>query len=328
MEQLIRNTYIVKQKDMNSRMKSRSGGIFAAVSDKVLESGGVVYGCALDEKFNAYHRRAVTKEERDLFRGSKYVQSDMKEAMKQALEDLKDGKIVLFSGTPCQIAGMKAICPEMYRDNLLCMDIVCHGVPSPAVWNDYKNYMEKKYHGKITAVDFRNKRKHGWWEHVESVKIHGLEIDSQIYKKLFYEHNILRECCYNCPYKNLERKGDISIADAWGIAQAAPEFDDNHGVSLVLVNNEKGQKWMEKTLVDCDYQVCNIEDYMQDPFKHSFKPAENYEEFWKDYFEKDFADIIKAKYEDPFKLRLRWRIKRIVKAVIPQKLINVLRGRG
>lgn len=322
------NTYIVKQKDLKSRMLSRSGGIFAAVSDKVLESGGVVYGCALDESFNAYHRRAVTKEERDLFRGSKYVQSDMKDAMKDALADLKDGKFVLFSGTPCQIAGIKAVCPKNLQENLLCMDIVCHGVPSPAVWNSYKEYMQKKYHGKITGVDFRNKRNHGWWEHIESVKIHGFEVDSQIYKNLFYEHNVLRECCYQCPYKNLERVGDISIADAWGIAQAAPEFDDNHGVSLVLSNTEKGQTWLEKGLVDCDYQPCDIKDYMQEPFIRSFEKPANYDTFWEDYFTKDFGQIVKVRYEDSVKVHLRWRIKRIVKAIIPQKLINKLRGRA
>ena len=322
------NAYIVKQKDIKSRMKSRSGGIFAAVSDRVLEAGGVVYGCALDEEFNAYHRRAITKEERDLFRGSKYVQSDMKNAMKEALVDLKEGRFVLFSGTPCQIAGMKAICPKDCVDRLLCMDIVCHGVPSPRIWNDYKEYMQEKYHGKITAVDFRNKRNHGWWEHIESVKIHGFEVDSQIYKNLFYEHNILRDCCYHCPYKNLERVGDISIADAWGIAKAAPAFDDNHGVSLVLCNTKNGKKWLELGLTDCDYQLCDIEDYMQEPLIRSFEKPANYEAFWEEYFTKDFADIVKTRYEDSVKTQLRWRIKRIVKAVIPQKLINKIRGRA
>lgn len=322
------NTYIVKQKDIKSRMKSRSGGVFAAVSDRVLEAGGVVYGCALDEEFNAYHRRAVTKEERDLFRGSKYVQSDMKDAMKQVFLDLEEGKMVLFSGTPCQIAGIKAICPSKYQENLLCMDIVCHGVPSPKVWNDYKQYMQKKYHGKITSVDFRNKRNHGWWEHIESVTIHGLEVDSQIYKKLFYEHNILRECCYQCPYKNLERVGDISIADAWGIAQAAPEFDDNHGVSLVLCNTQKGQKWLELGLKDCDYEECDIKDYMQEPLIRSFKKPADYEIFWKEYFSKDFSKIIKARYEDSAKIQLKWRAKRMVKAVIPQAVINKIKGRA
>ena len=148
------NTYIVKQKDINSRMKSRSGGIFAAVSDKVLDAGGVVYGCALDENFDAYHCRATTKEERDLFRGSKYVQSDMKDAMKQAVSDLKDGKMVLFSGTPCQVAGMKAICPKEWEEHLLCMDIVCHGVPSSKVWNDYKQYMQKNITGRLQRLIF------------------------------------------------------------------------------------------------------------------------------------------------------------------------------
>ena len=322
------NTYIVKQKDLNSRMKSRSGGVFAAVSDKVLENGGVVYGCALDDNFNAYHRRALTKEERDLFRGSKYVQSEMRDAMKEVLNDLKEGRVVLFSGTPCQVAGMKAVCPEKFRDNLLCMDIVCHGVPSPAVWNSYKEYMQKKYHGKITAVDFRNKRSHGWWEHIESVKIHGVEVDSKIYKNLFYEHNILRECCYECPYKSLERQGDITIADAWGIAHAAPQFDDNKGVSLVLCNSEKGQKWLDLALQECDFMECDIKDYMQEPLMRSFEKPDNYETFWRDYFTKDFADIIKERYEDSVKTHIRWRLKRIVKAIVPQKLINKLRGRA
>ena len=320
-------TYIVKQKDIKSRMLSRSGGVFAAVSDLILDAGGVVYGCALDDKFDAYHKRATTKEERDAFRGSKYVQSDMKDAMKQVLEDLRNGKLVLFSGTPCQIAGIKGICPKDYSEQLLCMDIVCHGVPSPAVWNAYKSYMEKKYHGKITAVDFRNKSKHGWWEHIESVKIHGFEHDSQIYKNLFYEHNILRECCYECPYKNLDRQGDITIADAWGIAMAAPDFDDNHGVSLVLANTDKGQKWLEKAFSECEYRECDIADYMQEPFIKSFDKPDDYEKFWENFFSKDFDELVKEKYGDSLKKRMKWRAKRIIKAVVPQAVINKLRGR-
>lgn len=320
-------TYIVKQKDFESRMKSRSGGVFAAVSDKVLEEGGVVYGCALDEQFHAYHGRAVTKEERDAFRGSKYVQSEMGDAMKLAIADLKAGKRVLFSGTPCQISGMKAVCPKDCEERLLCMDIVCHGVPSPAVWESYKSYMQQKYHGKITAVDFRNKRKHGWWDHVESVKIHGLEIDSQIYKKLFYEHNVLRECCYACPYKNLDRVGDISIADAWGIAKANPEFDDNHGVSLVLCNTQKGKQWLEKAFKSCEFKICEMNDYMQEPFIKSFAKPDNYDSFWKEYFSEDFAEIVKRHYADSKKQQLKWCIKRVVKAVIPQQVINKLRGK-
>lgn len=321
-------SYIVKQKDLKSRMQSRSGGIFAAVSDCVLAEGGVIYGCALDDNFVAVHERATTKEERDRFRGSKYVQSDMKDAMKQALEDLKQGRLVLFSGTPCQIAGIKGICPEEYREQLICMDIVCHGVPSPRVWESYKEYMEKRYHGKITAVDFRNKRKHGWWDHVESVKIHGLEIDSQIYKSLFYEHNILGDGCYECPYKNLERQGDISIADAWGIAKANPEFDDNYGVSLVLVNTKAGEKWFAEAIKECECKECDITSYMQDPFIRSFAKPDDYETFWEHYQRMDFRKIVESKYKDSLKQRVYWRVKRIIKGLIPQQIINKLRGRA
>ena len=321
------NTYIVKQKDMTSRMKSRSGGIFAAVTDILLKQGGVIYGCALDEHFQAVHKRAITAEERDTFRGSKYVQSDTSQALQDMLADLKAGRKVLFSGTPCQIAAAKAVCPKAYEEQLICMDIVCHGVPSPKVWQDYLRYMEKKYHGKITAVDFRNKRKHGWWEHVESVTIHGIEIDSQIYKNLFYEHNILRDCCYECPYKSLERQGDISIADAWGIAQAAPDFDDNHGVSLVLCSTEKGEELLKMALESCEYRACDIKDYMQEPLQHSFAKPANYNAFWEAYEKEGFEALVKRNYEDPLRQRVKWRTKRIVKSVIPQSVINRIRGR-
>ena len=320
-------SYIVKQKDLSSRMKSRSGGIFAAVSDCVLEKDGVVYGCALDGNFQAVHCRATTRQERDAFRGSKYVQSRMGETFKQVIEDLKNEKIVLFSGTPCQVAGLKSFCPEALSKNLICMDIVCHGVPSPRVWQDYLAYMEKKYHGTVTAVDFRNKRNHGWWEHIETLTIKRKEVDSQVYKNLFYEHNILRDCCYACPYKSTERVGDITIADAWGIAKANPEFDDNYGVSLVLSNTPKGEEWLKRSFVACDYKACDLADYMQEPLIRSFEKPADYEEFWNTYFHTDFSELVKKRYQDSKKTVLKWKAKRTVKKVIPQSLINKVRGR-
>ena len=196
-------SYIVKQKDLDSRMLSRSGGIFAAISDQVLAQGGVIYGAGMDEKFNVVHKRATNERERDELRGSKYVQSDMHNAYRLACEDLKAGRLVLFTGTPCQVDGIKALCPKGSEEHLVCMDIVCHGVPSPRVWNDYKAYVEQKYHGKIEKIDFRNKERFGWSDHWETVTINGKEHDSQVYMKMFYEHTFLREACYVCPYKNL-----------------------------------------------------------------------------------------------------------------------------
>ena len=134
--------YAVKHRDEETRAASRSGGVFTALSDKIYEENGVVYGCVLTKEFSAAHVRAESKETRDLMRGSKYIQSRLGDTFISVKKDLEDGKKVLFSGTSCQIAGLKKFLVKEY-ENLLCMDIVCHGVPSPAVWKKYFEWLEK-----------------------------------------------------------------------------------------------------------------------------------------------------------------------------------------
>ena len=321
-------SFIVKQKDLDSRMKSRSGGIFVAVSDQVLAEGGVIYGAVLDSRFNAVHTRAENKTERDRMRGSKYVQSDMNNAYQLACEDLKEHRLVLFTGTPCQIDGMKALCPKGCEEYLICMDIVCHGVPSPRVWNDFKSYMERKYKGKIEMVDFRNKERFGWSDHWETITINGKEHDSQVYMKMFYEHTFLRDACYVCPYKNLNRGSDLSIADAWGVETANPDFDDNRGVSLVLVNTEKGKFWFEKSVSDCDYLECDLEQYMQEPLRKPFERPAGTDEVWKEYDENSFEDIVKKHYREPIQSVVKRTVRKKAKELIPQKLRMKIRGRS
>ena len=318
-------SYIVKQKDLNSRMLSRSGGIFAAISDQVLAQGGVIYGAGMDKNFNVVHKRAVNATERDELRGSKYVQSDMHNAYRLACEDLKAGRLVLFTGTPCQVDGIKALCPKGCEEHLICMDIVCHGVPSPRVWNDYKAYVERKYHGKIEKIDFRNKERFGWSDHWETVTINGKEHDSQVYMKMFYEHTFLREACYVCPYKNLQRISDISIADAWGVETANPEFDDNRGVSLVLINTQKGEKWFLDSLQGGDFKECALEKYMQEPLKGPFKKPDNTENVWKEYNEVSFGKFVKNHYKEPFLSVVKRSLKRKIKDMIPKEFWNRLR---
>ena len=318
-------SYIVKQKDLDSRMLSRSGGIFAAISDQVLAQGGVIYGAGMDKNFNVVHKRAVNATERDELRGSKYVQSDMHNAYRLACEDLKAGRLVLFTGTPCQVDGIKALCPKGCEEHLVCMDIVCHGVPSPRVWNDYKAYVERKYHGKIEKIDFRNKERFGWSDHWETVTINGKEHDSQVYMKMFYEHTFLREACYVCPYKNLQRISDISIADAWGVEAANPEFDDNRGVSLVLINTQKGEIWFLESLQGCDFKECALEKYMQEPLKGPFKKPDNTENVWKEYNEVSFGKFVKNHYKEPFLSVVKRSLKRKIKDMIPKEFWNRLR---
>lgn len=309
----MKTVYIMKHKKEEVRMKSRSGGIFTALSDWVLEQNGVVYGCMLNDKFEAIHERAETKLQRDKFCGSKYVQSRMGNILKQVEKDLKDSRIVLFSGTACQIAGLKAylLYKKIQIEHIFFIDIICHGVPSPMVWNDYLRYMERKYHGNIKAVDFRNKWKYGWKEHIETIWIQDKEYNHRIYTKLFCDHNILRESCYYCPYKSLERIADITIGDAWGIHIADADFDDNKGVSLILVISKKGEKLLNEVKPHCDMLECKIENYMQPALKHPFKRPEKREQFWDDYNKLSFEKIVQKYGKSSWKTKIK-KVKKYI----------------
>ncbi len=162
--------YAVRHKSMDEIATSRSGAAFIAISDYFLERGGVVYGVGFKDHFRVVHKRATTKAERDEFKGSKYVQSDLTGIFRQVRKDLKDGLLVCFSGTPCQTAGLNSYVGKKLRENLFLVDIVCHGVPSPLVWEDYLNYLENKYGSDISYVNFRDKSKFGWIAHKETFK--------------------------------------------------------------------------------------------------------------------------------------------------------------
>ena len=164
-------------------------GMFAALSDVVLEMGSVVYGAGYDEEWNVMHKRAETKEARDEMRGSKYVQSDMRDTFRRVLEDLSKGRTVLFSGTHCQCAGLRSLAEMRHArtEKLFLVDIVCHGVPSPKIYQVYMEFM-KKHKGEIERFNFRNKGKFGWHSHVESAIIKGKEYDTELYVDLFYGH--------------------------------------------------------------------------------------------------------------------------------------------
>ena len=280
------NVYAVKHRDENVVVESRSGGIFTALSDLYL-SDGVVYGCVLDDNLNAVHIRATNSIDRDKMRGSKYVQSSMNECFKQIKNDLDSNQKVLFSGTTCQVAGLKKYLKKEY-DSLLCVDIVCHGVPSPIIWQSYL-----QYNGNVSAADFRNKKDHGWREHIETLQIGNEKKDSKVFTSLFYSGIILRPSCYECPLKNINHPGDITIGDYWGIEKAAPEFDDNKGTSLVLVNTEKGKKAFEEVSASILYKETTIENAMQRAFIRPEYRPDSRDKFWKEYKTKGFNYIVK-----------------------------------
>ncbi|MGN1132667.1 MAG: Coenzyme F420 hydrogenase/dehydrogenase, beta subunit C-terminal domain [Ruminococcus sp.] len=287
------NVYAVHHKNQEVRDNSRSGGIFTAISDAFLEDKGVIYGCVLDDNFKAVHMRAISAEDRNKMRGSKYIQSNLGDTFQNVKKDLVAGKKVLFSGTSCQVAGLRKYLNKDY-DNLICIDIVCHGVPSPKVWEEYLKWQEKKKKSKVRSVDFRNKKDYGWRTHVETLFFeNGKKTDSRVFAIMFNQDSILRPSCYKCPYKSIMHPGDITIADYWGIEKAAPEFDDNKGVSLVLVNNESGQKIFDNVKDMLKYKKTGIEDSMQSALKAPFKKPDEREQFWKDFATHDFEFIAK-----------------------------------
>ncbi len=268
--------YAVRHRDINEIMKSRSGAAFAALSDNILEHGGVVYGAGYKEHFRVAHKRATTKAERDEFRGSKYVQSDLTGVFRQVKEDLNNGLIVLFSGTPCQTAGLKAYVGRRLDENLFLIDIVCHGVPSPYIWRDYILYLEKKYGSKVSYVNFRDKELYGWKAHKETIKYaNGKSGCGWInYTYLFYKHIILRHSCGVCHYTNLQRPSDITLADYWGWQRTSLDFNaDDKGCSLVLCNTDKGLKKFNDVKEQLNIIPTEIGKIMQ---PHLIKPSRSH----------------------------------------------------
>jgi len=283
--------YAVKHKSEEVRANSRSGGMFTALSDYVLKRGGTVYGAGYGEHFAVMHKRATTKEERDVFRGSKYVQSTMGDVFKEVMQDLEDGRRVLFSGTVCQAAALRRYLGKYYR-MLFIVDTVCHGTPSPMIWQDFLKLKEEEYGGEVTHVDFRNKRTHGWKAHFESVTIHGTEHSSRVYTKMFYLNAMLRPSCYNCKYTRKRRPGDITLADFWGHEDAVPGFhEDDKGISLVLVNTIRGKDLFKVCAKDVNYIDCTGYKFRHVNLRRPSRPPENREEFWNDYREHGFMYI-------------------------------------
>ena len=285
--------YAVKHKNDIVRENSRSGGIFTALSDEVLEENGVVYGCVLDDSFRAVHVRSEDVESRNSMRGSKYIQSEMKETFSCVRRDLEDGRRVLFSGTPCQISGLESFIGKEY-ENLLCVDIVCYGVPSPLLWISYIKWLESIHNSDVIKTEFRNKKDYGWRDHVETVYMsNGKKVNSTIFKSIFSNPSFLRPCCYRCPYKDIVRPGDITIGDCWGIERIAPEFDDNKGVSLVLINNEKGIKAFRTIENDIHYVKTDVDKCLQFALKESHKRPKEREKLWNMFYNMSYEDFLK-----------------------------------
>lgn len=255
-------TYACYNKNQKIRMESSSGGIFNLIAEQILDNDGVIFGARFDEKFNVIHDYLETKEELEAFRGSKYVQSRIGDTYKQAKGFLKQGRQVLFTGTPCQIGGLKSYLQKDY-DNLFCVDIVCHGVPSPKVWQKYISYQEDCYASFPWRITFRRKDR-GWKRYSVSLLFNNdteylKSYKEDLYMKAFLKNVCLRPSCYACNFKTLHRESDITLADFWGIQNILPELDNDKGTSLIFVNSMKGKRLFNKIQNQVVYQEVDIE---------------------------------------------------------------------
>lgn len=309
----------VRHKDIHEVETSRSGAAFIALSDWILEQGGVVYGAGYKDHFRVAHLRATTKEERNQFKGSKYVQSDLGETFRCVKSDLKNGKIVMYSGTACQIAGLKSFIGEILAKNLYLVDIVCHGAPAPFIWKDYLSYVERKHNKKAASVNFRDKSKFGWKDHKESITFENGEIIyADTFTYLFYSHIMFRKSCGVCHFTNTRRPSDITIADFWGWEKTNPQMnEDNKGCSLVLCNTEKGQILFNDISEKISYWKAVLENCIQPNMKRP-SPIHNHRlSFERDYIKRGFNYVL-YRYGNSgliFKLRrMWWIVKKKVKA--------------
>jgi len=234
------------------REKSSSGGVFSLIAEAIIIRNGIVFGAGFDENFDVVHGWTHSIEGLSAFRGSKYVQSRIGNALIEVQEFLEAGRPVLFSGTPCQIAGLYSYLGKEYS-NLFCVDIVCHGVPSPRVWQRYRMQMEERCRAQVQRIAFRRKDC-GWKLYSVSFSFdndteYSQPLTNDIYMKGFLSNLYLRASCYSCHFKSLNRPSDITLADFWGIENVLPHLDDDKGTSLVLVHTEKGAA-MLATLAD------------------------------------------------------------------------------
>lgn len=292
--------YGARHKDLSEVETSRSGAAFIALSDWIINHNGAVYGAGYTDFFRVIHKRATTKEERNEFKGSKYVQSDIGETFKQVKTDLQDDKFVLYSGTACQIAGLKSYIPQKLHEKLFLVDIVCHGVPSPYIWKDYLKKAEQTY-GPITSVSFRDKSKLGWKAHKESLTFqNGQTRIFEKYTDLFFQHVMLRQSCAVCHFANLKHPSDITIADFWGWEKTDGNINkDDKGISLLLVNTPKGSNLLENSRDDLIIFPADLEKCLQPNLLRPSPMHPKRKQFEKDYLEKGYT-YVSHRYSNEF----------------------------
>lgn len=316
------------------RLSSSSGAVFSLLADYIFEQQGIIYGVSMSEDCYSAEFIAVTNRSGlTKLRGSKYLQAKVGDTFKKVKVELQAGKLVLFTGTGCQVNGLKNFLGKDY-DNLICMDVICHGAPSPALWRKYAQYQEKKMQGKLKSINFRCKDE-SWTDYgmkeiyksipSEETKKLYISKDKDAYMQMFLRDYCLRPSCYECTAK-MVKMSDLTIADFWGINDVAPDMNDGMGTSLVLIRTEKGKDIFEKISGSMRLKEVSYEDGVRGnpaEYKSCDIPAQR-NTFFDDMQSMSFEEL-EQKYAAPIKVFFMTKVKRKVKRAI-KKVLRVIRG--
>ena len=289
------------------RMLSSSGGIFTLLANYVLDNKGIVFGVKFDDDLNVVHDFIEKKEDLYKFRGSKYTQSDLKESFKKVRDFLNEGRLVYFSGTPCETNGLKIFLDKDY-DNLIIQDCICHGAPAPELLEKYIDYLEKHYSSiygkekKIVKFSFRDKENLGWSKYQLRIELDGgnveyIDHDKSSFMKIFLNDYALRNSCFECFNKGNNLLSDITLGDYWGINNVHEELNDEKGTSLIILNSEKGKE-LFNIIKDKIKYIESKREYIEKYNPSYISPAKDNEirkTFLKDLKELSYGDI-KDKY--------------------------------
>lgn len=302
--------YAYQTKDEDTSINATSGGLFPELSKYVIENFGVVFGASYDENMSVLHTSVSSIQEIYKFNGSKYVQSDLNITFSEAKKLLDEGILVLYSGTPCQIQGLKSYLNKDYS-NLITVDLICYGVPSDMFFKKYISFVEKKERARVIDFKFRDKHKYGWSHTVvitfqkengdKYSKIYGNEYNNLWYRA-WKKSDCLRESCYSCPLVSKNRIADFTIGNFWGIQNISENFNYRKGVSFLSVNNAKKEYLIEhlKTTGILEEQGWEMVDKLQHGLKNNKKRTQNRNVFYTE-ISKGYDNLINILY--PLKLK-------------------------
>lgn len=260
------NLYLgVQAKDEKVRYSSSSGGVFSVLAQYVLSRGGVVYGAGYDGAMRVIHKGAENKQQLQQIKRTKYVQSNMKGIYRKIEKNLKENRWVLFTGTPCQAAALMRYLNRNY-ERLIVVDLICYGVPSPGIWKDYVNYLERVHRGKMTDFSFRDKRNRDnghTCSYIIGGKEYAISHSQSIYFIIYFKNYMLRPSCHSCRFCMVNRKSDFTIGDFWGIENVRQEMDDGMGTSVVIAHSGKARDIWNEIKGELNWFQCSKEDLLQ-----------------------------------------------------------------